>query len=233
MISNKIQFPIILLSGAIAFLLSIIVYRLSDAGGFVDRPNAAPHKLHQKATPLGGGAVLLVSILVGWFAFGDRQPSVVPGLLLASSFIAVWGLVDDRWGLKPLPKLVGQIAGTVIMIATGLQASIFEVQWINYVITLLWMVGLTNAFNFVDSMDGLALGLGVIASGFFMLVTIDAGQLMLARLAALIAGSGFGLMFLNTRPARLFLGDSGAQLLGFILAAVGIAYNPVGLPPDI
>ncbi|MBN1267866.1 MAG: undecaprenyl/decaprenyl-phosphate alpha-N-acetylglucosaminyl 1-phosphate transferase [Anaerolineales bacterium] len=233
MVRLSLLFPVILLAGTVAFLCSFPVQKLALRKGFLDCPDSAPHKLHQSATPLGGGIVLLVSIWAGWMIFGTWHGSVIPGLLGATSLIMLWGLVDDRYGLEPLPKLAGQIIATVFLILAGIQAHIFSFNWANYLITLFWMVGLSNAFNFVDSMDGLALGIAIIASGFFMLVTIDSGQPELARLSAVLLGAGIGLMFLNTQPARLFLGDSGAQLLGFLLAAIGIAYNPAGLPQEV
>jgi UDP-GlcNAc:undecaprenyl-phosphate GlcNAc-1-phosphate transferase len=101
---------------------------------------------------------------------------------------------------------------------------------LNMALTLLWMIGITNAFNFVDSMDGLAIGLAAVTSAFFMLVTVDANQPVLSLLSAIILGSSIGLLYFNTLPAHTFIGDSGAQFLGFILAALGIAYTPPGLP---
>lgn len=233
MVRLSLLFPVILLAGTVSFLVSLPVRRLAFRTGFLDRPESAPHKLHQNATPLGGGIVLIAAIWAGWLVFGDWRGSELPGLLIAASLIMLWGLVDDRTGLSPAAKLLGQVIATVALMLAGIQAHIFGMNWANYLITLLWVVGLSNAFNFVDSMDGLALGIAIIASGFFMLVTIDSGQPELARLSAVIVGAGIGLMFLNTQQARLFLGDSGAQLLGFLLAAIGIAYNPAGLPQEV
>jgi UDP-GlcNAc:undecaprenyl-phosphate GlcNAc-1-phosphate transferase len=96
--------------------------------------------------------------------------------------------------------------------------------------TIFWIVGITNAFNLVDSMDGLVVGLAAIASTFFLFVTIDAGQLHLTYLSALLLGSCIGLFYYNATPARTFLGDSGAQFLGFMLATLAMAYTPPGLP---
>jgi UDP-GlcNAc:undecaprenyl-phosphate GlcNAc-1-phosphate transferase len=101
---------------------------------------------------------------------------------------------------------------------------------LNLALTFIWVIGITNAFNLVDSMDGLVVGLAAIASAFFMLVTVDAGQTSLSLLSAIILGSSIGMMYFNALPARTFLGDSGAQFLGFVLAALAIAYTPPGLP---
>jgi UDP-GlcNAc:undecaprenyl-phosphate GlcNAc-1-phosphate transferase len=103
-----------------------------------------------------------------------------------------------------------------------------KIPAVDIVLSLLWFVGMINAFNFVDSMDGLALGLAVIASSFFMLVTIDAGQPDLALTSAAVLGACVGLFPFNAAPARMFLGDSGAQLLGYFLAVLGVAYVPAG-----
>jgi UDP-GlcNAc:undecaprenyl-phosphate GlcNAc-1-phosphate transferase len=95
-------------------------------------------------------------------------------------------------------------------------------------LTFLWIVGITNAFNFVDSMDGLAIGLAGMGTTFFILVSLDAGQLLLSQQSVLLLGACIGLYIFNSPPARLFLGDSGAQTLGFILGVIAIVYRPQG-----
>ena len=101
---------------------------------------------------------------------------------------------------------------------------------LNISFTLLWIIGVTNAFNFVDSMDSLAVGLAAIASTFFLFATIDAAQLQLTYMSSILLGSCIGIFYFNTTPARTFLGDSGAQFLGFMLATLAMAYTPPGLP---
>jgi UDP-GlcNAc:undecaprenyl-phosphate GlcNAc-1-phosphate transferase len=96
------------------------------------------------------------------------------------------------------------------------------------IVSVLWVVSITNAFNFVDSKDGLAVGLGGVAFAFFMLVTFDSQQLLLSIQSALLLGMCAGLYFFNSSPAHLFLGDSGAQTLGFFSASLAILYNPMG-----
>jgi UDP-GlcNAc:undecaprenyl-phosphate GlcNAc-1-phosphate transferase len=116
----------------------------------------------------------------------------------------------------------------LLLIALGVQVRMLPQNWINIAITLLWVVGITNAYNFVDSMDGLAIGLGAQAAAFFMLVTFDSGQADLSQLSAILLGACIGCFFFNSSPARFFMGDSGSQFLGFLLAALAIAYNPPG-----
>jgi len=145
------------------------------------------------------------------------------------------GIYDDRISLSPPLKLSGQIVTAGVILLGGIQVHITRLAPVDITLTLLWLVGMTNAFNFVDSMDGLAIGLAGVSAAFFMLVTIDSLQPSLALLSAAILGSCVGLFFFNVTPARLFLGDSGAQALGITLATVAIAYTPgqAGLPQGV
>ena len=178
----------------------------------------------------GGLAVGLVLLLINLLS-GNVQSDVIRAILWASGIIFLFGLWDDTHRLSPRWKLVGQVLATLLLISQGVYIRMLgNLVILNVVLTLIWTVGITNAFNFVDSMDGLATGLAAIASAFFMLVTVDAGQPSLSLLSATILGSSIGMLYFNALPARTFLGDSGAQLLGFMLAALGIAYTPPGLP---
>lgn len=154
------------------------------------------------------------------------------GILLGTLVVLVFGLIDDRINLQPAYKLLGQILGAAVVIIMGVQVHITRVGWIDLSLSLLWLVGITNAFNFVDSMDGLAAGLAGITSGFFMLVSIDSFQPELAELSAVLLGIVIGSFLFTSPPAKMFLGDSGAQSLGMMLASIGIAYTPgqAGLP---
>ena len=185
--------------------------------------------MHSAAIPMGGGIVIAGSLLISaaWFQW-FRSPQV-PGILLAAGVVFAFGLWDDAKGLGARPKLFGQGLAALILIMTGTQVLIFTNNFINIALTVFWVVGVINAFNFVDSMDGLAVGVGGITAAFFMIVTVESSQPQLSVLSAAILGASLGLYFFNVMPARIFLGDSGSQLLGLLLAAVGLAYNPAGL----
>jgi UDP-GlcNAc:undecaprenyl-phosphate GlcNAc-1-phosphate transferase len=172
--------------------------------------------------------VLVGSVALTYALLRPPADRLVQGIFSGGLAMLAWGMLDDRFNLRPRVKFLGQLAVAVIALAFGIQVRITLHPWVDLGLTLLWMVGLINAFNFVDSMDGLALGLSSIALAFFVLATLDAGQPMLAALSAALLGATLGLYFYNASPARLFLGDSGAQLLGFALAAIGIAYVPAG-----
>ena len=221
-------FPMVLLACVGALGVSPLAARAAARLGLIDLPGSAPHKTHPAATPLVGGPVLAIAVAVAYLVVRPPVDRQIVGILIAGLLILVWGLVDDRFRVPPLAKLAGQVLAAVVLIGYGVEVRITRIPGVDLGLTLLWVVGMINAFNFVDSMDGLALGLASVATGFFMLVTVDAAQPTLAALSAAILGAAIGLFFFNASPARLFLGDSGAQLLGFALAAIGLAYVPAG-----
>jgi len=157
----------------------------------------------------------------------------IPAIVIFS-----FGLWDDKHGMEAPVKLVGQLLAITILMffdvrVKFLESSSFFIQlngtlayWADIFITYLWMVGITNAFNMVDSMDGLAIGLCEIISAFFFFLSMVSGQSSLAYFSAIIFGVSLSAAFYNRRPAKMFLGDSGAQGLGFMLAAAAIIYHP-------
>lgn len=214
-----------------ALIASPLFFWLSRRFSLVDVPGREPHKQHNAPTPVAGGLIFFATVLViGWF-YQALQPEVLQ-ILLPALVVLAFGLWDDLRGLSPLWKFMGQLLAGLLLIASGVQVLLFTQPWLNYLVTLLWVVGITNAYNFVDSMDGLVVGLGGLAAAFFMLVTFDAGQQNLSIFSALLLGTCIGAYYFNTQPARYFMGDSGSQFLGFLLAALGIAYNPVGFLPS-
>ena len=148
-------------------------------------------------------------------------------------------LLDDYFHLKPLQKLLGQFLGASVLIFNGVQINIFNSpeflnssdtiinNWLNTGFTLFWMLALANAFNFIDSIDGIVVGLSGVSTLFFFIISLTTGQEELFLLCSILLGICIGLYFFNSHPAKLFLGDSGAQTLGFILASIAIIYNPL------
>jgi UDP-GlcNAc:undecaprenyl-phosphate GlcNAc-1-phosphate transferase len=233
-------FEAILLSALLAIVLAWLSIRLALRVGLLDIPNSAPHKRHTQPTPLAGGIALFAALLISSWASSTIANPAVQATLLAGLIVFLFGLWDDFRGISPLVKFVGQTAAVIVLIALGIRIRVFESPefffggdsalfvTLDVLLTWLWVVGITNAFNFVDSTDGLAVGLTGVAAAFFMLVMLEAGQRDLSYLSALLLGVCIGLFFFNSQPAVLFLGDSGAQSIGFILAALAIAYQPVG-----
>jgi UDP-GlcNAc:undecaprenyl-phosphate GlcNAc-1-phosphate transferase len=224
-------FPFIFWAILTTLAITPIAIKLAIHFQLIDHPNSSPHKIHQHPIPKAGGFAMAFGIVSLNLLSGNLQSGVIRAILVSSVVIFLFGLWDDTHRLSPQWKLIGQTLGTIILISQGVQIRMLgSMTILNIAFTLLWTIGITNAFNFVDSMDGLAVGLAAIASAFFMLVTVDAGQPSLSLLSAVILGSSIGMLYFNALPARTFLGDSGAQFLGFILAALGIAYTPPGLP---
>ena len=234
----QVSFEFVLVSSLLTALLAWGSIKLANRIGLVDLPNSAPHKKHRSPTPIAGGIAIYGSLLLTAFWSGIyRDPSVM-GIYLASLPVFIFGLWDDFKEISPLLKLLGQSIAVVILISFGVSIKVFESPeflfsfpgdiniYLDWLLTFLWIIGITNAFNFVDSMDGLAVGLAGMATTFFILVTLDAGQLLLSQQSALLLGACIGLYIFNSPPAKLFLGDSGAQTLGIFLGVIAIAYRP-------
>jgi len=223
-------FPIILVTLLLTLALTPAAILAARKMGLVDRPGSVPHKRHLRPTPMTGGLVLIVTTLVLAIRFEWWGNLRLLGITVGAMLVFAFGLWDDRRNISPPMKIGGQFAATVVVLLAGTQVRLSTHQWINILISVIWMMGVTNGFNFVDSMDGLAAGLAGIAAAFFMLVTLESGQAELAILSAGIVGFCMGFYFFNLAPAKTFLGDSGAQQLGFILAAIGILYRPPDYP---
>lgn len=224
-----LTFRAIFLASLIALVISLPLAHLSRRIGLMDVPGSAPHKQHLAVVPLAGGPVILLTLILAAYLENVLTLKSTWAILIPSLVIFAFGIVDDRRGLSAPWKLLGQLLATGLLIAFGIQIRLFDqYPWLNLAITVLWMVGITNAYNFVDSTDGLANGLACLAAAFFMLVTFDSGQGDLSVFSALLFGTCVGVYYFTFPPARFFLGDSGAQLLGFLLAGLAIAYTPLG-----
>jgi UDP-GlcNAc:undecaprenyl-phosphate GlcNAc-1-phosphate transferase len=155
--------------------------------------------------------------------FEDRfRVNQLVSILLGATWVSFLGGWDDRWGLRPILKFAGQIIAAIILIIAGVQVGFLPWPWLNWLATVVWVVGLTNAINFLDNMDGLSGGLAAIASAFFLLMAVQNGQFLVGGLSAAMLGACVGFLVYNFNPASIFMGDTGALFLGFMLAALGI-----------
>ena len=210
----------------------------------IDIPNSAPHKTHHRPTPLAGGVLMAAVFAVMIFFFEQWLNRQVLITLLGAFVIFLFGLWDDLKGLSAGPKLIGQLIAATILISSGVQVyfatilsnagyiSPFVAQILNIIITLFWVFGITNALNMIDSMDGMVAGLGIIASICFIGATKVASQPVLTFWSVVLLGINVGLYFWNNLAGKFFLGDSGAQTIGFLLASFGILYNPLDRNPE-
>ncbi len=224
----------------VAIVLSPLAIWIAKRIGLLDIPGSAAHKQHLRPTPMAGGIALVLCLAVLVPIFHLLNKDITP-LLIAAVIIFLFGLWDDAKGLGAPLKLTGQILASILLIASDVSVHFLEglsiphlhgnvLIVLDWAVTILWFVGITNAFNLIDSMDGLAVGSAGIAFAFFMIMALVAQQTSLAIFSACLLGICIGLYAFNVSPARLFLGDSGAQMLGFTLAAVGMIYTPYNLP---
>src|SRR3954451_10837241 len=186
---------------------------------------------HERTTPVGGGIGIVGGFLCGVLAtvaVGAVDPSSeLWGILGGVAILFAAGLVDDLYGMTPIVKLATQIAAAALVLPTGAGVQVVGNDVLATAIGLLWLVGLTNAFNLLDNMDGLASTLAMIAAVYFAIdaVTIHPSHMALAISLALAAACA-GFIPFNLRPGRpaaIFMGDCGSQVLGFVLASLGLA----------
>lgn len=209
-----------------------VVRRLADRLGVVDQPD--PRKLHRAPVPLLGGIAIYVGFILALLLFGEGWVlSQMIGILVSATMVSFLGIWDDRWGVRPLLKLLGQLVAASILIISGVKVSFLPYPALNVAITLVWVVGITNALNLLDNMDGLSGGVGAVAAGFFLLLAAMNGQYLVASLAAALMGACIGFLYYNLNPATIFMGDAGSMFLGFILAVVGIKLRFPGRPSMI
>jgi UDP-GlcNAc:undecaprenyl-phosphate GlcNAc-1-phosphate transferase len=221
---------------ALALVLTPVIGRGATALGLVDAPDG--RKVHTQSVPrLGGIAVVAAAmfalLLVHTFHPGPRDADtwiVLRPLVFGGLIIFLVGVADDVHGLGPLPKVVVELAAAAAVMASGLLiervtilGGTWPLGWIAYPVTAAWLVGLTNAFNLIDGVDGLAPGVAALAGAACGAILIVRGHQPEAMLLAAFVGAMLGFLVYNFAPASIFLGDSGSLAAGFLLAATAIA----------
>lgn len=213
------------LAGTVSFLLTPLLCRIAPRLGAVDKPNA--RKIHHTLMPRLGGAAIYAGFMLAYWLGGNHHQEYL-GLCLAGSFIMLVGIVDDIRSLSPRLKLVGQIMAAVILVAFGVRVDfltnpfdgLFILGKLAIPVTIFWLVGVTNALNLVDGLDGLAAGTSLIAAVTIAVVAWFNGEVAVAFLSLALAAAVLGFLPFNFHPARIFMGDSGSMFLGFNLAAL-------------
>ncbi len=199
---------------------------LAFALGVVDKPN--PRKVHAVATPMLGGLSVLLGLIAGLALgvhYGLLDLSYAPfrGIAIGAVLVTALGVVDDRFGVAPKWKLVGQAFCAVILIMHEVKLAIFiRENLVTTILTIIWIVGITNAFNLLDNMNGLSSGVGAIASLAFAWVAYEQNDWFVLVLASALFGGVMGFLPHNFPGARIFLGDAGSMLIGFTLAAISV-----------
>jgi UDP-GlcNAc:undecaprenyl-phosphate GlcNAc-1-phosphate transferase len=174
---------------------------------------------HREPTPLLGGVALYASTTVAILAFGPRDTRLI-GLVIGGTLLFATGLIDDFRHLRPHTKLIVQILAACVLVFGGVQIGTPWLAAVAIPVTILWVVGITNAFNLLDNMDGLSAGTAFIGSAFLFAFSMSVNNLGTETLCLAIAGAALGFLIYNFNPARIFMGDSGSMYLGFTLSGI-------------
>lgn len=222
---------IFLISAIISFAITPLVKKFAIKMNAIDIPKD-DRRIHKVPIPRMGGLAIFISFSLVSLYFSNFNKSVI-GIVLGSTLLVIGGIIDDIKPLKPYAKLAFQLSATIIIIAFGINVSCITVPfssqdgyvYIGYYgipITILWVVGVTNAINLIDGLDGLACGICAISSITLFGVSLISGRYIAVLLTAVLAGSCLGFLPYNFNPASIFMGDTGSQFLGFALAAISI-----------
>jgi len=203
----------------LGLVLTMIARAASHRVGLVAAPRQ--DRWHQKPTPMLGGAAIYFSFVIGFIVFAPKFPGTY-AILGAGTLLFVTGLVDDRIHIAPYAKLVLQMIAAATVVFFGLHLPWGDYQWINDLLTIFWLVGITNAINLLDNMDGLAGGISLISCVFLAITFLLNGQTSAAIMPALLGGAVLGFLVFNFNPASIFMGDSGSMFLGFMLAGTAL-----------
>jgi UDP-GlcNAc:undecaprenyl-phosphate/decaprenyl-phosphate GlcNAc-1-phosphate transferase len=186
----------------------------------IDQPDPT-RKVHTVPTPRLGGIAIFASILIAALLLRGVY-SELGSILIGATLVSFLGFWDDRFTLSVVIKLAGQLFAAGLLILTGVQFTALPFSLLNIIVTIFWVVGITNAFNLLDNMDGLSAGIAAIASAHFALMCALTGQYLVGALAVAVMAACIGFLIYNWNPATIFMGDSGSLFLGFLLASVGI-----------
>src|SRR5438094_2484776 len=217
-----------LVAFVVVVLLPPAVGGMARMLGAVDAPGG--RRLNRSPVPRLGGLALFLGVFVPALAFLDLGRET-RGLLLGAAVATTVGLVDDFRGLKWWEKLAGQVVAGAIPTGFGIWVHRFTFpivgihqlpEWVGVPLTVVWIVAIMNMVNFLDGLDGLAAGVCAISAGTFSLIALSLAKPQSAILTAIVLGATLGFLRHNFYPARIFMGDSGALLLGFLLAAISV-----------
>lgn len=210
----------------ISIILTPWVRKIALQVGAVDMPKE--RKMHTIPVPRIGGVSFFLSVLIVNIIF--NRSLIVERILLGGSLVFLVGLLDDFVELKPKPKFWLTFLAVLISVIVGVRVDIWRIPYTKiiikdfwaHIISFIWLLGITNAMNFIDGLDGLAGGIAVISSFSLLIISLILNRFEMAIFLASILGGVLGFLFFNFPPASIFMGDSGAMFLGFILGSISI-----------
>ncbi len=229
----RLQFiPIMIFGFSAALCLTPLTRQIAMRLGVTAAPNQ--RNIHQRHVPLMGGAAIYVAFVLSVLLFSPPDHLRELGAIVAgASLLAIVGYLDDRRHLSPRLRLSAMTLSAILVALAGVQIRLFNNPLIDFPLTLFWIVALINAVNWIDNMDGLAAGTAAITAGFFLLLALTQGQILVSMLAAAIFGSAVGFLIYNFNPSSTFMGDMGAYTLGFVLAILAIKLKFAAQPLNV
>jgi len=225
-------YALAIITALISIIVTPLVKRLAIKVNAIDIPKDE-RRVHCKPIPVMGGLAIYISFVLGTILYNGILTPSQTGIIVGATVIVIGGIIDDVKDLSPKYKILIQVIATICLLVSGISISIvtnpfrefypyLSIGWINIPVTIIWVVGVTNAFNLIDGLDGLAAGIAFISCVTLMIVSILNGRLEAAFLTAVLSGAILGFLPYNFNPASIFMGDTGSQLLGFLLAAISI-----------
>ncbi|MDD3905582.1 MAG: MraY family glycosyltransferase [Candidatus Omnitrophica bacterium] len=205
----------------VSYLIMPFVRQLAMRLNYLDHPKN--NKVHAHPTPLLGGLGIFAAFLIAIvtkeqvMAFGT-----IKAIMFGSFILFIIGLIDDKMGMMPNFKLLGQFVAAMIAVKAGLRVEFIDNYYLSVIITYLWIIGITNAFNLLDNMNGLSAGIAAIAAIFFGIISYMNGQPLVTTISLAVAGASLGFLRYNFPRASIFMGDSGSLVLGYILSTIAI-----------
>ena len=235
MITTEQYFTLSIATFILVGALTPLMRKIALKYNFVDKPDAT-HKSHEQAIADLGGVAIILGIVLVIFGAIFSQSNMSDDLALATSLLGpalvlgVVGLIDDRKALPPLPRFITQSAAgiftAVLVISTNTVGNPSGNWLLDAVITIVWIVGITNAINFFDNLDGGAAGAVAATSFGLFLIAYDNGQFLISATAIIIFAAMLGFLIWNKSPAKIYMGDAGALFLGTLLAVLTIRLDP-------
>jgi UDP-GlcNAc:undecaprenyl-phosphate GlcNAc-1-phosphate transferase len=214
--------PVALVGFALSLGLTPLTRQLARRIGLLDQPGG--RKIHGSPMPLMGGLAIYGAFVIALLLFPNWPQYVLElgSILVGATWLAVVGFIDDRNSLSPWIKFPAQFLAAGVVIISGVHIDVFHNVIADTVLTTFWIVGIVNAINFLDNMDGLAAGISAIAAATFFVLAASQGQELVGALSAALCGAAIGFLIYNFNPATTFMGDMGSLVLGFILAVLAI-----------
>jgi UDP-GlcNAc:undecaprenyl-phosphate GlcNAc-1-phosphate transferase len=215
---------LIVLSFSITYFLVPFVIEIAKKYNLLDYPNK--RKVHKEPTPRIGGLAVFLGIFISLLRNLQFAKEVL-GFLIALCLIFFISLLDDIYSLSAVLRLLSQIIASLVLVFFGFKITALTVgfpleHFLETIITIIWIVGITNAINFLDGIDGLVAGFGVFCSFTFLFLSLLTGQKYVSYLSAVLLGASLGFLPYNWHKAKIFLGDSGSTVIGFMLASISI-----------